>query len=714
MSLEMVLGDGKDSSDVQEVFMQAKDLPFQDYSDETYANILLSINKDDAEYASAVFQWVACCRHTISVEQLADALLVDRNLDLPVLDKTRRRSPKQISTLCSGLIEIADGEHRRCDAFFNLKSPRSIFQFSHPSAKDYLLSTQIQAAPARAYSIQIEAANTLILNTCLAYLLTFTESNFDLKETLKNFPLAHYAALFWVEYITPNPAPTTAILLTKLFQETNGSAYRNWLHLMYHHSNSYITCGRVVSILSGSSNEGYTCYAPPLVWASGLGLTSVVCQLLDDPSVNVNEPGVANISALAVSTHQQHHEIMELLLSHGGDVSNSFEEEDSKLYETFRAPLYDAAHWAHSKALEILLRDRSRYGKPGWVLEVVLEHAAHSRYSRGVDCVRQLIDAGVNVNARSRVSGHKDDDRTSCALDAACQRGNTRSDTVRLLLDAGADPNLHIGQYGFPLHTAAYCRGSDVVQMLLDAGADPNARSEPYGTALIAASFPDCAETVSILLAAGADTTVQWNLHGVLHELNFQNIQSDEKHQVRNRRREQSQQPYNEDIARELETIILTTRARRPPDDDIFGGEWELWRRAKSRAANISAGDEMTKRVSLVTYFRTLMDIRGAGRRIAGNLKMAGITATKEDRYMFNAMQVAVAMERQEAVDVLRESGMDMPQVVESRETEEEAQNELAGERMARLLRVRDSYQYEERIKERRSIHRGSAMMPMY
>ena len=158
------------------------------------------------------------------MEQITDALLVDTKLDLPVLDQTRRRSPEQILTLCSELIKVADVKIHPSDGLVNAKSRRSIFEFSHQSVKDYLVSKQIQGAPVRAYDLQIEAANTLILNSCLAYIFTFTEPNFDLQETLKEFPLAHYAALFWVEYLTPNPAPTTVLPLTDLFQETNGSA----------------------------------------------------------------------------------------------------------------------------------------------------------------------------------------------------------------------------------------------------------------------------------------------------------------------------------------------------------------------------------------------------------------------------------------------------------------------------------------------------------
>ncbi|MCJ1397522.1 hypothetical protein MMC11_000716 [Xylographa trunciseda] len=735
MSFEMVRV-SEDSSGIQDVCTRAEGIVLQDHSDETYAKLLLNIDKDDVEYASAVFQWLAYSQHTISVEQLAEALLVDTTADLPYFDEARQRTPQQIIEICSGLVEIATVEQSPFYDAVNHKSQKEIFQFSHSSVKDYLLSKHIQAGPARIYSIQKEAANMLILNTCLAYILNFANPDFDLQETLKDSPLAHYAALLWVNYITPEPEPKTLLLLKKLFQDSDGTAYRNWLHLVSHHSNAYSNDSRIrtMFILNGSSNEGCPCYAPPLVWASGLGLTSMVHHLLTtDSSIDVNEPGVANVSALGIATHQQHHEIMELLLLYGGDVSNSHEEEDSRDYEIFRAPLYNAARSGHFKAIEILLRDRSRFGKPGWILEVALEGAAGSRADGAdgaIDCIRQLVDAGVNVNSRSRVSGHPYGDKFSCALDAACQHGCPG--IVRALLDAGADPNLHIGKYGFTLQAAAYWGGwgdrggADIMHMLLDAGADPNARSGPYGTALIAASFRGFADSVSVLLAAGADTTIKWNLRSVLHELNVRIYEPNEDRLAPGNWHQRFQYPHDEHIERELENVILTTRARRPLDDDIFGGEWELWRRIKAHTIKLSGSmlqrsllplppwAEMNRRQVLVVCCGTLMEIRVAGRRIAEKLKMAGVAIDRGERYMFNAMQAAKAGEWEKVVDVLKESGMDVPPRVENGGTEEEAQKEeVVAEAIARLLRVRSSYDYSERTRECQINSRRVSMMPM-
>jgi ankyrin repeat protein len=90
------------------------------------------------------------------------------------------------------------------------------------------------------------------------------------------------------------------------------------------------------------------------------------------------------------------------------------------------------------------------------------------------------------------------------ALHLACFFGGT--DAVRVLLEAGADPNppqdnpLSVA----PLHSAAAARDREAVRLLLEAGADPNAQQQGGFTALDAAKHHDDAEMTELLLAHGA------------------------------------------------------------------------------------------------------------------------------------------------------------------------------------------------------------------
>ena len=85
-----------------------------------------------------------------------------------------------------------------------------------------------------------------------------------------------------------------------------------------------------------------------------------------------------------------------------------------------------------------------------------------------------------------------------------------RRDVVKVLLERGAKPSVPSRDQGFtPLHSAVATDAGDaiheVVRLLLDAGADPNAKSHEGGTPLHSAAFTGDLETAELLLAYGAD-----------------------------------------------------------------------------------------------------------------------------------------------------------------------------------------------------------------
>jgi len=85
-----------------------------------------------------------------------------------------------------------------------------------------------------------------------------------------------------------------------------------------------------------------------------------------------------------------------------------------------------------------------------------------------------------------------------------------RRDTVKTLLERGARPNVPSRDQGFtPLHSAvatdAAASESALVRMLLEAGADPNPKSRSGETPLHAAAFTGDLEVAELLLTYGAD-----------------------------------------------------------------------------------------------------------------------------------------------------------------------------------------------------------------
>jgi ankyrin repeat protein len=85
-----------------------------------------------------------------------------------------------------------------------------------------------------------------------------------------------------------------------------------------------------------------------------------------------------------------------------------------------------------------------------------------------------------------------------------------RPEVVKALLERGAKPGLPSRDQGFtPLHSAVATDAGPaehaIVRLLLEAGADPNANSREGGTPLHSAAFTGDLETAELLLAYGAD-----------------------------------------------------------------------------------------------------------------------------------------------------------------------------------------------------------------
>src|SRR5690606_2314841 len=84
--------------------------------------------------------------------------------------------------------------------------------------------------------------------------------------------------------------------------------------------------------------------------------------------------------------------------------------------------------------------------------------------------------------------------------------GSSREvESVRLLLAAGAEPNIRVSHLGqTPLHRAALHGGPQTVRRLVEAGAEIEARQEEGETALFAAAGRGHAGNVDMLLSLGA------------------------------------------------------------------------------------------------------------------------------------------------------------------------------------------------------------------
>ena len=669
-------------------------------TDKFYEDILSSIDASSAHLVHTVLQWLAFAdvpllkdvpaftQHPLTLVQIAQVASVDLSLLHPAYDAKRQVSPDRIVELCAGILKLEEvPSNRHCSDDGTVTR----LAFVDDTARQFLLSDRIRSGPASRYSISEPGARVVIVNTCLAYLLHVTETNEDARRTAERFPLATYAALFWIDFLPEEPSFQTWELITCLFLDSQES-YEAWLQLIQLADDSYLNNKHTYLVLAlrGQGPKGYNCIAPPIVWASALGLTPIVQKLIQQRS-DMNAAGATSASALYMAVHERHWDVVELLLEHGGDVANDYVEGETSgcRSEISRSPLYYATMWNDTDSLKFLLRDGTKYGRPGWKLENALGLAAESDKH---ESMRLLINAGADLNAIECDvrSNEGSGPRGGCALQKAAWYKSTES--VRVLLDAGADANVRGGYYHTALQAAASRGYSEETKLLLEAGADSGLNGGSFGSALIASCWRGNIETTKMLLKFEDDVDTHLDLTDHVLELNFGTAGGDteDNKTIAETSKTRNKYPYGLRVATEDRSKLLANEAEDPASEEGL---------RKRIAANMLAHAEYTK-ATFGFYprrfddpFTLLNEINHSATRISSRLREAGVQMNEDGRYFFNAIQAAVANERHAVVQLLLEHGATMPMVLV---IGDEAAS-VEAEKIARMMRMDSSFSYEER-----------------
>ncbi|KAK3641344.1 hypothetical protein LTR56_011372 [Elasticomyces elasticus] len=479
--------------------------------DETYERMLNRLTPDDRQHAITLLRWLAYAKSPLSLEQLAEASIVDPTDDPTaddIVDIEDKGSWEDTFELLAGLVIPhgaleGDVDNRTFEPDSTNKSRDDLrntppinkdtkLKLAHFSVKEYLESSRILISEVREFHLHPAREHRFITQSCLVYLMHYSSSRWktSTEQDLMMFPLLRYAAETWPYHASLQTHESSDREVSFLCPETRR---RDWL--LVYDPDEYESKPFASSIeFPGTEDfeEDPKNTATPLYYASLLGLVTVARQLLlagADPNL---QGGKYNYeSALHAASSRGFADVVQLLLCYQADVNAQGR---SELKST---ALQAATSRGYTDIMQLLLENGADVNAWDQRYDNVLQAAARSGHAA---LVQLVLDRHVDVNARAPPDG--------CALQAAALQGH--QEVVQLLLNHGAHINALVAysgpreEIGTALHAASSWNRKEVVQVLLDRGADINAERTPYDTALQAAAYKGHVEIVQLMLGRGA------------------------------------------------------------------------------------------------------------------------------------------------------------------------------------------------------------------
>ena len=435
--------------------------------DETYERTLRDIDNENWEYAHRLFQCIVVACRPLRVEELAEFLAFksEEGGNLTFEENWRPENPRDmVLSTCSSLITVV-----------NVKgSP--VIQFSHFSVKEYLTSNRIADSRMSRYYIPLEPAHIFVTEACLSFLIQLDKH--VTRESIEEFPLAHYAGQYWTDHAEFGNASSHAEdMMILLFSPEN------------HHLLNWVWIFDPISTRSMESEAPSRPKWAPLHYAAYYGFHRVAELLITSYSQDVNVSGVDSLTPLHIASNEGRFTVVQVLLKHQADVN-------AKTRYNW-VPLHFVSYSTHHQ-LE--------------VARLLIEHGAHvnlkdifgqtpllhlSMNNGNLEVAEMLLEHGADPNIRSTY----DDGPLYAAL------RNGHSGPAQLLLKHGANPNTRDGSGQTPLHIA--CRRGDLkaAQGLLELRVDVSSRNNGGQTPLQTASRYGNEHLVQLLLQHGAEET---------------------------------------------------------------------------------------------------------------------------------------------------------------------------------------------------------------
>ena len=302
---------------------------------DTYERALEEIPKEKRQHAHRLFLCLVGALRPLSAEELAElfAVVFDEDSMSNFMEGWRPENAEDaVLSTCSTLVSIIDDKGTK------------IVQFSHFSVKEFLTSDRLRTSDVgniRDYYIPLNAAHTTLARACLSVLLQLDE-NAD-KTRLRTFPLALYAAEYWVEHAKyEDVASRVHNAMEELFNPRKPYlAAWVWIHNVDENRNRW------------SIDDLTPRPSPPrgtaLYYAAWCGFSGVANYLIITHAEDINARSGKPRAPLHVASLFGHAEVVSLLLQHNADVQ-------IKTTTVGRCvPLHFASLGGHANIVQLLL-----------------------------------------------------------------------------------------------------------------------------------------------------------------------------------------------------------------------------------------------------------------------------------------------------------------------------------------------------------------------
>ena len=416
--------------------------------DETYDRMLQAIPRKMRIDAHRIFQWLTVSSRPLRVDEVAEVFAIkfdEETSGIPKFDPSWRDANAETAVLsaCSTLVALVDDQW-----------DRKIVQFSHFSVKEYLTSNRIaNAEHVSHFHIHPKLAHTLLAKSCLSVLFGL-DYNMD-KAKIKNFPLAEYAARYWVDHARFEDVSLYIQDGMDLLFDKDKPHFNIWIWV--YNMDEY--CVKYFSTVRPEQPD-----AVPLYYAALCGFRGLVERLLTAHPEDLNAEGGDWGAPLNAALGNGHLDLAQFLLDRGADGKNGGEVDQTGLYIASSRGYADVVRWLIDRGADLnaICHDDDENG------EDVEWTPLHVAIYRGIPSIaRTLLEHGANPNSP--------DNHGATALHLPLRRRGIME--VELLIEYGANVDVREEDGWTPLHEAAYQLNLEIVVVLLNCGSDPHAQT---------------------------------------------------------------------------------------------------------------------------------------------------------------------------------------------------------------------------------------------